>query len=112
MLPCTLCPRYEVCFKKRAISLEAYSSPTNQRAPIYRISAPTALSDIFPFLFMNSFNKTEAELSQCRLCFLRLQECNGLTYVQLGRGFKNLLLFKFMPFKDDPPHRFSQFLLF
>jgi len=29
-----------------------------------------------------------------------------------SRGFKNLLLFKYMPFEDDPPHRFSQFLLF
>ena len=43
---------------------------------------------------------------------LRLLECNGFTYLKPSRGFKNLLLFKYMPFEDDPPHRFSQFLLF
>jgi len=43
---------------------------------------------------------------------LRLLECNGFTYLKPSRGFKNLLLFKYMPFEDNPPHRFSQFLLF
>ena len=43
---------------------------------------------------------------------LRLLECNGFTYVNPSRGFKNLLLIKYMPFEDDPPHCFSQFLLF
>jgi len=43
---------------------------------------------------------------------LRLLECNGFTYLKPSRGFKNLLLFKYMSFEDDPPHRFSQFLLF
>ena len=28
-----------------------------------------------------------------------------------GRSLKNFILFKYMPFRDDPPHRFSQFLL-
>ena len=43
---------------------------------------------------------------------LRLQECNGFTYLQLSRGFKNLSLFKDMPFEYDPPHRFYQFFCF
>ena len=54
--------------------------------------------------------------SQCAphvdISLLRLLECNGFTYLKPSRGFKNLLLFKYMPFEDDPPHRFSQFLLF
>jgi len=28
------------------------------------------------------------------------------------KGFQNLFLLKYMLFKDNPPHRFSQFLLF
>ena len=43
---------------------------------------------------------------------LRLLECNGFTYLKPSRGFKNLLLFKYMPFEDDPPHHFSHFLIF
>ena len=54
---------------------------------------------VFPFYSNSSY-------------FLRLLECNGFTYLKPSRGFKNLLLFKYMPFEDDPPHRFSQFLLF
>ena len=52
------------------------------------------------------------DLSQVQLGRLRLLECNGFTYLKPSRGFKNLLLFKYMPFEDYPPHRFSQFLLF
>ena len=44
--------------------------------------------------------------------YLRLLEWNGFTYLKPSRGFKNLLLFKYMPFEDDPPHRFSQFFFF
>ena len=51
-------------------------------------------------------------LGKTAFCFvLRLLECNGFTYLKPSRGFKNLLLFKYMPFEGDPPHRFSQFLL-
>ena len=42
---------------------------------------------------------------------LRKDFCNGFTYLQLGRDFINILLFKYMSFYDDPPHNFSQFLL-
>ena len=31
------------------------------------------------------------------------------SYVEVN---KNFILFKSMPFRDDPPHRFSQFMLF
>jgi len=31
---------------------------------------------------------------------LRLLECNGFTYLKPSRGFKNLLLSKYMPFED------------
>jgi len=43
---------------------------------------------------------------------LRYDLPNGFTYLQLGRNFINLFLFKYMPFYDDPPHNISQFLDF
>ena len=46
-----------------------------------------------------------------KVAILRLLECNGFTYLKPSRGFKNLLIFKYMPFENYPPHRFSQFLL-
>jgi len=56
--------------------------------------------------FKHNFNRNMGKTR------LRLLECNGFTYLKPCRGFKNLLLLKYMPFEDDPPHRFSQFLLF
>jgi len=55
---------------------------------------------------------SEGECKQVSHAHLRYDLPNGFTYLQLGRDFIHLFLFKYMPFKDDPPHTFSQFLDF
>ena len=44
-----------------------------------------------------------------KLILVRLMRV--FTDLQLGKSFKNNILLKYMPFRDDPPHRFSQFFL-
>ena len=43
---------------------------------------------------------------------LRQDRCNGCTNLQLENSFKNFILFKHMPFTDDPPHAFHSFFFF
>ena len=61
--------------------------------------------------YSNSHDLHDLQVSSVFAQELRWYICNGCTNLQLGRSLKYLILFKYMPFRDDPPHRFSQFLL-